>query len=309
MKTAKQATRAVAAVVMILVLLGLGTVTAQPGRAGKPDRTKPVPATDITLAKKISIKGGRPAGRGGPKRAEAATGILGADLPAGSGKYAIIVGISDYPGTDSDLNYADDDAVDVGNALQTAYGFTDIVTLTDGDATRANILAAIAGVPSDADELVFFFSGHGMSGRAKDGDAEKVDEAIVAHDGEKLVPIWDGELEGAFADCPATRIVFIFDICLAGGMDDLAGPGRVILMASGERGYSYELSDLENGEFTYYFAERGILGGEANIHDYFGEGTGLTEQVTAEEGFDYAKANCRLDRPTISDGFDDDLLP
>jgi hypothetical protein len=307
MKTIRQALMAVTAAVMTLVLLGMGTVTAQPGRAGKPDPRTPLHATDVTLVKKISAKAGRPPHAGGPKKGGAATGVLGADQLGGSNKYAIVVGISDYPGTGSDLNYCDDDAVDMTAALA-EYGFTHIATLIDATASYDDIFDAIADVPSTADEVVFFFSGHGGNGIANDGDDERVDEAIFSFDGENFAPIWDGQLRDAFERFTAARIVFIFDSCNAGGMDDVAGPGRVLLMASGEHGSSYELTGLENGEFTYYFVE-GILGGQANLHDYFGAGTGLAAQVTAEEAYDYTKANCDRDRPTISDGFDNDLLP
>ena len=91
---------------------------------------------------------------------------------------------------------------------------------------------------------------------------------------------------------------------------DLQGPGRVIAMAAGEKGYSYETDDLHNGEFTYYFVEKGILGGKANVHDYDNDGTTQeAAQVTVEEAFDYCTSNCRLDRPCVGDYFNQDLLP
>lgn len=298
-----------ATAVSLFLLLAIGTLSAKPD---KPNPHKPVPATDIVLVKKITLKGGRPPGvGGGRKKAGAATGVLGEECTGTT--YAIVVGISDYPDGANDLEYADDDADDVTSALATAYDFSSIMTLKDGDATRSAILATIDDVRSQAgpdDEVVFFFSGHGMNGRAEDGDKEKWDEALVAHDNTDTVPIWDGELTDAFSGFATSRIIFIFDICLAGGMDDLQEPGRVILMASRERGYSYEGDQWENGEFTYYFAENGIAAGEANIHDYDDDGgVSEPEQVTAEEAFDYTKANCRMDEPVIADSFADDLLP
>jgi len=309
MKNAKPFLFAVTAVSVIVLLLGVGTLSV---RADKPDPHKPVHATDVVLVKKVTLKGGRPPGAGGKKSTEAATGVLG--TPLSGTRYAIVVGISDYPGTDSDLEYADDDADEVTSVLAYAYGFSNIATLKDGAATRSAIMAAIDAVQAQAgedDEVVFFFSGHGMNGFADDGDDEKTDEAIVTHDGTKMVPMWDGELKTAFSDFGTSRIVFIFDVCLAGGMDDLQESGRVVLMASGERGYSYEGDQWENGEFTYYFAQIGIRTGDANIHDYNTNGVLSSEpaQVSAEEAFDYAKANCRADRPVIGDSFTDDLLP
>jgi hypothetical protein len=307
--------------VSLLLILGLplsGLIAAKSdnaGRGAKPDKHKPVRATNVELVKKITVRGRPPwaGGGGGKSKKTAATGVLG--TAAGEARYAVVVGISDYPGEENDLEYCDDDADQMYEVLTSVsvYGFSNdnVTKLVDMDATRAAILEAIDAIPGDADEIVFFFSGHGMKGTADDGDKEKMDEALVAHDGSDIVPIWDGELRDAFSSFATSRIVFVFDICLAGGMNrDLEAPGRVIAMASTENGYSYETSDLENGEFTYYFAEKGIAGGLANTHDYDGD-THLQEpeQVTIEEAYDYAKANCTLDKPNIGDYFDDDLLP
>ena len=40
-------------------------------------------------------------------------------------KYAIVIGISDYPGTENNLNYTDDNATDVKTTLMEKYGFRD----------------------------------------------------------------------------------------------------------------------------------------------------------------------------------------
>ncbi len=312
MRNARQFVLAATAVATSLLLLGIGTLRARPEHAGKPDPQKPVPATDTALVKKVTLRGRPAGGGGGKKRVEAATGTLGQDF-AGT-RHAIIVGISDYPGEDSDLAYADVDATEMANVLTSVYGFRDVQTLINGAASRPAILAAIDSLRESVaadDEVVFFFSGHGMNGAAADGDDERTDEAIVTQDDTctEFLPIWDGELKQAFSEFATTRIIFIFDSCLSGGMDDLQATGRVILMACGEHGYSYEGSQWENGEFTYYFAHQALEAGAANVHDYDGD-TLLSEprQVTAEEAFDYTKANCDLDRPVLCDGFTDDLL-
>jgi len=306
--------------ILITILVGLfvisvvsaGSVTAKPdnpGKGRKPDKLKPVPATDVELVKKITLKGRPPHAGKGKKKEGAATGVLG-ELVSGS-RYAVVVGISDYPGEENDLNYSDDDADEMDTALNNVYEFTSVTLLTDMEATRSEILSAIEEIPEDAGEIVFFFSGHGASGIAEDGDKERMDEAIVAHDGADIVPIWDGELQGAFSEFSTSRIIFIFDTCLAGGMErDLEEPGRVIAMATTERGYAYESDTWENGEFSYYFVDHGILQGQANVHDYdIDEVLEEPEQVTVEEAFDYAKTNCTYDKPTIGDSFEGDLLP
>ncbi|MEM3896750.1 MAG: caspase family protein, partial [Archaeoglobaceae archaeon] len=261
---------------------------------------KPIPATDVELVKKVTLKG--PKGQGKP-----ATSATGVPIPLGEGKnkYAIVIGISDYPGTENYLNFADDDAIDMYNALVNKYGFLEenVHLLINSNANYSAIESAVNAVKQKAnegDEVVFFFSGYGARGKANDGDKEAIDEAIVSHDGKNLVYIWDGELRDWFRDFKTTRIVFIFDSCLAGGMTDLKADGRIIVMATTENGVAYEFSDLENGQLTYYFVDEGMLQRMADTTPNDGN-------VTVEEAFDYAKANCIYQSPTISD-FTNDLL-
>jgi hypothetical protein len=296
--------------VLVLVLI-------TPAVLAKPDMDKPLPATDVQLVKKITLHG-KPGGGGGGKPAGgAATGDLGEQLGTGANRYAIIVGISNYPGTVNDLEYCDDDAQDIYTALTTLYGYSsdNIRLLMDMNASFTRILNAINDIKSKAvagDEVVFFFSGHGTNGRADDGDNEKIDEAIVSHDGNpsgSLIVIWDGQLKDWFAGFNTSRIIFIFDSCLAGGMTDLKAPGRVINMACSESGVSYEGHWGENGDFTYFFVDQGMSGGKADRYDHDQDGNLLeAADVVVEEAFDYAKANCQVQKPTISDSFRNDLL-
>jgi len=296
---------AVLVAVLVLVLIA-------PAVLAKPDMSKPLPATDVELVKKVTLHGKSGGGGGGKPAGGAATGVLGEQLGTGAKKYAIIVGISDYPGTLSDLQYCDDDAEDMYAALTTLYGYksSNIHLLLDMGASFAAIQGAINDIKSKAkadDEVVFFFSGHGTNGVADDGDREKTDEAIVSHDGNQsgsFVAIWDGQLKDWFSGFSTTRIIFIFDSCLAGGMTDLKADGRVINMACSESGLSYEDGSWQNGQFTYYFVDQGMLAGEADTYDNI---AGIAD-VTIEEAFDYAKADCRMQKPTISDSFSNDLL-
>lgn len=308
----------VVAVALALSLILPGIALAQ--QPVKVDKYKPVPATDIKLATKVSVtRPGRPKPPKPPKRVrEAATGILGD--PVTENKYAIVIGISDYPGTINDLRYMDEDAEDMISALTDCYGFVpgNIISLIDEDgteanggelvATRANIIQAIRAIAAEVtadDEVVFFFSGHGGKGKAEDGDREKVDECIWAHDGStNLVPIWDGELKAEFEGYATSRIIFIFDSCYAGGMTDLKASGRVLAMATTENTVGYESAAWENGEFTYYLVDQGMIAALADKYDHLPG----TDDVTVEEAWDYAKANCQLDKPTIKDSFEDDLL-
>ncbi|MFC1916184.1 caspase domain-containing protein [Chloroflexota bacterium] len=318
MKTKKGFLMLVLSLILVASLLfPTMALSASPDNLKKPDKEKPVPAKNVQIIKKVTMKPGPPKpppGKDKPKKQEgAATGIPGA--PVIGERYAIVVGISDYPGISNDLRYADDDAQDIATALTDVYGFTNVTLLTDGGATRSAILSAISNIPEGAGEVVFSFSGHGAQGEAEDGDNEIIDEAIVAHDGFDLVPIWDGELKAAFSGL-SPRIVFIFDICLAGGMTDLEGSGRVINMAASETGLSYEYGTLQNGQFTYYFVDEGIMQGFADSYDHDNDtivakkkNPGEPDDVFIEEAFDYAKKKCRRQKPTISDSFEDDLMP
>jgi hypothetical protein len=302
----------VAILVAVLVL-----VLITPAVLAKPDMDKPLPATSVELVKKVTIHG-KPGGGGGGKPAGgAATGMLGEQLGTGANKYAIIVGISDYPGTANDLQYCDDDAQDIYNALTTLYGYEEgnIHLLLNMSANFTAIRDAINDIKSKAvtgDEVVFFFSGHGTNGRADDGDMEKIDEAIVSHDGSgSLVAIWDGQLKNWFTGFKTSRIIFIFDSCLAGGMTDLKAPGRVINMACSETGVSYESGSWGggHGQFTYYFVDQGMRSGLAGKYDYNKDGFYYQPwNVSVEEAFDYAKTNCRWQTPAVSDSFTNDLL-
>jgi uncharacterized caspase-like protein len=282
---------------ILLLIVPLSIVEA------KLDKENPVTATDIQIGKKITIKGsnghGKPSGSG-----QAATGILGATVTGK--KYAIVIGISDYIGTANDLTYGDVDAKDIQNTLNNTYGFEpgNIKLLLNSQATYDNISAGIDEVKESAtadDEVVFFYSGHGANGIAADGDKEVRDESIISFE---LSYIWDGQLKQWFSDFKTNRIIFIFDSCFSGGMNDLKEDGRIILAGSSETGYSYEGDQWGNGQFTYYLHE-GIDHGYADKYDNL-DGV---QDVTVEEAFDYAKANSVYQKPMIFDSFPNDLLP
>lgn len=296
---------------MLVAVLVLTLIA--PAVLATPDMDKPLPATDVELVKKVTLHGKPGGGGGGKPVKQAATGLLGEQLGTGANKYAIIIGISDYPGEANDLQYCDDDAQDIYTALTTLYGYgSDNIHLLLGmNASFSGIRDAISDIKSKAvagDEVVFFFSGHGTNAVADDGDKERTDEAIVSHDGNlfgSLIAIWDGQLKAWFTGFNTSRIIFIFDSCLAGGMTDLQASGRVINMACSESGLSYEDDSWQNGQFTYFFVDRGMLGSEADKYDNLPS----VADVTIEEAFDYAKANCQIQKPAINDSFGNDLLP
>ena len=291
----------------------------------------PIEATDVKIVKKTlpppidgEVKGGpaTPPGQGKEKNnGPAATGVLGATTTGA--KYAIVIGICDYPGTANDICLSDGDSYNMRKTLVEKYGydsnnikwFRDMGGVIEGiefaTPSRANIYNAIMDIKTDnatsGSEVVFFFSGHGADGIARDEDSESRDEGIVVHNGTAIEYIWDGELRGWFLGFPTTRVVFVFDSCLAGGMNDVADTGRVIAMATGETRPAYVWSDGELGEgyFSHYFVYEGMYQSLADTYDSI-EGP----DVTVEEAFDYAKAKITIPRqvPIISDNFTNDLL-
>lgn len=327
-------------------------------------------ATDVHLVKKLplppivgEVKGnphGSPPGQDGSspgrdknKEEGTASGMLG-DYPVTGTKYAIIIGICDYPGTANDLCNSDGDSLRMYKALIALYGYdqanirlfkdgggtthfsnvSEIPEITAEIPTRSNILGAIESLnPSSDDEIVFFFSGHGADGLVNDDDNERRDEGIVVHKDNAsgldsdYTYIWDGELKAAFSDFATNRIAFIFDTCLAGGMNDLAYTGRVISMGTNETQPAYvyssekvnpdKMEDVDKdgqfdgeGVFTHYFVNEGMLQGLADVYDHDSDAT--TRDVVIEEAFDYAKeiipSIWKRQKPTISDKFTDDLL-
>jgi len=357
---------------LVMSLFGMTSVS-QTALANKKNQNwhrqapAPVHATNIKVIKKVllpeDIRGtkGKPSSPPGLSKKEgAATGTLGEQVTGN--KYAIVIGIGDYPGTDYDLYESDGDSLHMYKALTTLYGynpdniylFKDMGGITGskldnkvyGKPTRDAIYNAIMDIKSRAtstDEVVFFFSGHGTKGNYSDDNAtdtangvdlDGIDEAIAVHDSDEEMDedgysdldfIWDGELRDWFSGFATSRIAFVFDSCLAGGMNDVAADGRVISMATDETHSAYVYSTasedvdgdgVEDGEsvFTRLFANEGMLQGLANIHDYDGDETLYeSEQVTVEEAFDYAKDNIppylkQRQKPVISDKFKDDLL-
>lgn len=335
---------------------------------------RPIPTSNMQIVKKTFLppvfgetkgKPDSPLGKDKIKDEGAATGELGTE--ATGDKYAIIIGICDYPGADHDLCNSDGDSLNTYKALTTLYGYDPanirlfkdmgnityfeedlndaIPSITSEVPTHNNIYDAIIDIKDNPnltpdDEVVFFFSGHG--GWLRDDDSNPIDlypydeaegdqrdELILVHDdaGTGVAGMLDDDLVSWFSGFNTTRIVFIFDTCLAGGMNDLADTGRIVVMATDETHSAYVYStgtyDIDGdgvkdgeGVFTHFFVNKGMLQGLADVYDHGiddGNAQTLGEDVVVEEAFDYGKSNIpgrlkRLQKPVISDGFNDDLL-
>jgi uncharacterized caspase-like protein len=159
--------------------------------------------------------------------------------------YALIIGVESYDSIPS-LSYCVDDATAIHASL-TAHGWSpaDITVLTDGLATKANILSAIASIVSVAgakDYLFLYYSGHGTAVADTNHDeADGYDEAIAPVDAGYLPPpddalidvntlILDDELRDLFDGARTEKGLIVFDSCNSGGVinkgvtDRSAGP-------------------------------------------------------------------------------------
>ncbi|UCE73784.1 MAG: caspase family protein [Methanomassiliicoccales archaeon] len=173
-------------------------------------------------------------------------------------KWAVVIGIADYKGRMDDLMYTDDDAQDMYDYLiGQGYPAGNIKLLLNRQAKGDAIYEAIDWMEQwegPNSECVFFYSGHGSYYDGyNDGDTEIRDESIICWE---LKHILDGFLRDAFSSFESHKIAFIFDSCFSGGMDDLAGSGRVVVTACDEDELSWDGADWQqNGAFTYYYLE------------------------------------------------------
>ncbi|UXH78136.1 polysaccharide deacetylase family protein [Roseateles amylovorans] len=155
----------------------------------------------------------------------AAPELAGANLYRDS--YALVIGIDQYKSWPR-LQHAVRDARAVQDTLQTQFGFRpeNVVTLTDGEATRANILRALNGLVRDKagssklkrDDRVFvFFAGHGSTRRLPSGrDVGYIIPVDAGTDDLQTDAIAMPQLQELGEALPAKHAFFIIDACYSG---------------------------------------------------------------------------------------------
>jgi hypothetical protein len=172
--------------------------------------------------------------------------------PTPAHKYAYVIGISDYDGTDNDLTYCDDDARDV-IAYLTSQGFT-VRSDIDYSASSANIQAGLIWLRDAAiagDEIAFFYSGHGTKIRPTGGSS------IISRD---LYYLTHTYVMGYLNAAACTKKTINLDACVIGDFLADCKTGTVLSTASVSK-YSYDAPDLQNGAWTYYFLYGATSGG------------------------------------------------
>jgi hypothetical protein len=140
-------------------------------------------------------------------------------------KRALLVGIN-YVNTTAELRGCVNDVNDLKEILKTKYDYpvSNILTLTDSQATRKNILSQLTRLlqsGKSGDTLFFSFSGHGYFTRDLSGDElDGKDELIVTVDKYAIV---DDELK-ALIDAHLKKdvtLIALFDNCHSGTILDL----------------------------------------------------------------------------------------
>ncbi len=134
-------------------------------------------------------------------------------------KYALCIGINDYPGTDSDLSGCVNDASDWAD-LFIKRGFK-VSSLLDRQATGNGIRRAVKSTLAKArngDIVVVQYSGHGSFVPDEDGDEpDGTDECLCPYDIRTKGPITDDELFQIYSSTKdGVKLLMISDSCHSG---------------------------------------------------------------------------------------------
>ena len=219
-----------------------------------------------------------------------------------SDRWAVLIGIADYPGSTNDLSFPDDDVRDFYDLLieKCLFPPDHVKVLLNASATKKNISDAIAewlaGNETENDIVLIYYSGHGTR-ISSNNETDGYDECLAQYDYEIASPITDDEFDEFLDLLDSDKVIVIIDSCFSGGMaksidsrlksirgtpkassgdgfkKDISKDGRIILMSSDEDEYSYD------GIFTPFLIE----GFESILADSNDDGC-----VSPEEAFDYA---------------------
>lgn len=159
-----------------------------------------------------------------------------AERPMTGRTHAVLVGIAEYPS--SPLARTDVDAERIARALARNVPAERLRThlLLNAQATRANVMAALQTVQREAtegDNVVFFFSGHGMPVADRSSDeGDQLDEVLSLYDGD----LTDDELASALDQTKSRLTLVGIDACFSGGFLFDVGDraGRMTLLSSDE---------------------------------------------------------------------------
>jgi hypothetical protein len=307
----------VTVLVLVLALSVIGPVTSMAQAMGGPSKVTPddlpVVKPPVDLVVDPSMPTGNP--HGAPSAPAAKPDKPGKpDKEPAANKWAVVVGIADYTGSQYDLWHPDEDAKEMASALIENYGFDsgNVKLLVNRKATYTAIVSAVDWLIANEDAestVVFFFSGHGF--RAADSEdwdndteSDGYDEGIVSYD---FFGLPDGFLQEKLSALESQKIALCFGSCHSGGMfddnDDLQGTNRVITSACGADEYGWDYLLLGNTLWGKYFVDEGLLQGLADPQG----------DDSIEGAHFYASPKVTLEQPDshpqLSDGYVGEFIP
>lgn len=226
----------------------------------------------------------------------------------GGTSWALVIGVDDYQDDGlADLKYPVADATAVAERLRSSPQFDDkhVLLLVPGgerEPTRANIFDALGRLQDatdEGDQVVFYFSGHGLGSRTGDDGAANL---LLPVDARLNSPIRTSvAMDDVFVELekiPASRRVVLVDACrneLAAGAKGTGSSwgdtrydlteGTATLYSTAFGKFSYEDDEAGLGVFTRYLLQG--LDGEA---DGQGDADGV---VSVDELFEFVSGAVR----------------
>jgi uncharacterized caspase-like protein len=193
--------------------------------------------------------------------------------------YAVIVGVSDYKNfgpEDGDLPFSDRDAQLMYNFLiagKLKIPKSNVALLIDKNATHKNILMYcdyLFSKATEADRIIFFFSGHGSNDAFCPFDYDSFGNNILSHNSIKLL----------FRKSKASVKLIFADACMSGNLKTKSLPVKssaklqnnridssnsllnrdiIIMMSSYANQYSIQSTGIDQSVFSYFLI-KGLRG-------------------------------------------------
>lgn len=166
--------------------------------------------------------------------------------------YVVCVGISDYPGTRNDLRVSDNDAKTI-HAIFAKNGNVKSSLILNQRATIRNVcneMRALFAPAESGDEVILYFSGHGVPG------------GLCCADGH----LYYKTVYDIMKQCHAKNKMILVDACYAGKMRTTSRTNQnetnqnVMLFLSSRSTEPSQETPFKNSLFTIYL-ERGLRGG------------------------------------------------